>query len=190
MLKFAKFLGVARFVSLGRRAGAELSSAISFAQEIHVGIGIHVQIDPDSFGECDLVQIVYRHRSQLRGAPAEIAAAIGDILTVARLENPPHGITGVMFFDGSLFAQTLEGSPLAIARLYANILEDKRHTDVCLLQQAGVEERSFDGWAMAYVDGSEGSGFVIPSGFLSDSMRDVGEAGTILELMRFVLRPK
>lgn len=145
-----------------------------------------MQLDLANFDEHELVQIVYTSRSLLKGTQAETSAAIAGILETSRNENLRHGITGVLFFNGRCFAQTLEGAPREIANLYANILRDRRHTYVRLLQQGVIESRGFDGWAMGFVAGVEGQAFLIPSGFLSDIMHESGgAAGAVLELMRY-----
>lgn len=139
---------------------------------------------PADFGE--LVQIVYRSRSLLTGT-AEISAGIADILAVSRRNNPGDEITGALFFNGRSFAQTLEGKPLQVANLYAHILRDKRHTDVCLLQHDYITERCFSGWAMAYLESSDGVAFTLSPGFLRDVAPSGGCAGAVIDLMRHVM---
>lgn len=142
-------------------------------------------------GEDALVQIIYRSRSLLRGPRPEISAGVGEILQMARVQNPRFDVTGVLFFDGLHFVQTLEGPSRAIANLYANILRDRRHTEIALLSQAEMGTRCFAGWAMAYVGGEEEPAFTISSGFLSDVAAGGGEAaGAILEAMQYFLRAK
>ncbi len=142
-------------------------------------------------GENALVQILYRSRCQLRGGRAKKSAGIGDILQTARLHNPRFAVTGVLFFDGAYFVQTLEGPPRTIAALYANIQRDPRHGDVTLLSHAPLATRCFDGWAMAYIGGEDEPGFRIPSGYLSEVVADGDDAaGPILAAMQYFLRAK
>jgi hypothetical protein len=143
-----------------------------------------VPIAPANFGE--LVQIVYCSRSLLKGT-AEISAGIADILAVSHRNNARDEITGALFFNGRWFAQTLEGRPLALANRYAQILRDKRHTDICLLQHDYIPERCFNGWTMAYLDGGDGAAFTLSPGFLRDIAPSGGPAGPVLELMRYVM---
>ena len=139
------------------------------------------------FGE--LVQIIYSSRSLLTGTTAEVAAELADILAVSHRENPRQHITGALFYNGRSFAQTLEGTPLAISNLYEHILRDKRHTDVRLIQHAYVANRCFEGWAMAFVEGSGGQGFAISPGLLQDVIEKPGDcAGSVLQLMRYVMQ--
>jgi len=139
-----------------------------------------------NFGE--LVQIIYSSRSLLGGAIADVSAGIADILRVSRRYNAAEDITGALFFNGQSFAQVLEGTPLAVSSLYAHILNDKRHTDVCLLQHAYITRRCFEGWAMAYVEGAGGRGFTITPGLLKDVMHTSdGCAGPVIQLMKYVM---
>ena len=144
-----------------------------------------MQPAPESFGE--LVQIIYCSRSLLHGTRAEISAEIFDIVAVSRRNNLRDQITGALFFNGRSFAQVLEGAPLAIANLYARLLRDKRHGDLCLMQHELITGRCFQGWAMAYFEGCEGQGFTISSGLLSDIVPNGERAGAIIELMRYVM---
>lgn len=148
-----------------------------------------MQLDLADFGEHELVQIIYTSRNLLKGTQAEVSAAVAAILEKSRSENLRRGITGVLFFNGRCFAQTLEGPPREIERLYAHLLKDPRHTQLRVLQQGAIGVRCFNGWAMAFVEGGEGQAFLIPSGFLRDVVRENGgAAGTVLEKLRFLMQ--
>ncbi|MCW2276083.1 hypothetical protein GJ654_19510 [Rhodoblastus acidophilus] len=139
---------------------------------------------PENFG--DLVQIIYSSRSLLGGAG--LSAGISDILRISCHNNARDDITGALFFNGRVFAQALEGPQLAVSNLYANLLKDKRHTDVCLLQHEYITKRCFEGWAMAYVEGEDGRGFTITPGFLHDVLHpSQSGAGPVLQLMKYVM---
>ncbi|MCW2282619.1 hypothetical protein M2323_000380 [Rhodoblastus acidophilus] len=139
---------------------------------------------PENFGE--LVQIIYSSRSLLGGEG--LSAGISDILRISRQNNARDDITGALFFNGRAFAQVLEGPQLAVSNLYASLLKDKRHTDVCLLQHEYITRRCFEGWAMAYVEGAGGQGFTITPGFLHDALhRSNGSSGPVLQLMKYVM---
>lgn len=139
---------------------------------------------PENYG--DLVQIIYSSRSLLGGGG--LSAGIADILRISRHNNARDDITGALFFNGRAFAQVLEGPQLAVSNLYTNLLRDKRHTDVCLLQHEYVAKRCFEGWAMAYVEGEDGRGFTITPGFLHEVLhRSEGCARPVLQLMKYVM---
>ena len=74
------------------------------------------------------------------------------ILDQARQNNVANDITGVLVFVDNIFLQVLEGEQQKVLALLDAIKNDKRHTDVKLIGQAKVEKRSFEDWAMAYVD--------------------------------------
>lgn len=139
-----------------------------------------------NYGE--LVQIIYRSRSLIRGTTAEVAAELADILAVSRQHNLREDITGALFFNGRGFAQTLEGAPLVIADCYAKILKDKRHEDVCLIQHEYIGARCFAGWTMAYFSDVGGAGFTLSPNFLHEIVARNADAAPVLELMRHIMR--
>jgi hypothetical protein len=79
---------------------------------------------------------------------------IQTVLEQSRASNPEFGITGILCVDPSrqLFLQALEGSRAAVNQLYANIIRDRRHTDVTLLHYGEIQARSFSGWRMGSID--------------------------------------
>ena len=81
-------------------------------------------------------------------------AFIRSILEESRANNLEHGITGILctFPKGGVFIQALEGGRKAVNRLYGNIVRDRRHSDVTLLDYHEIEERRFAGWLMGNVD--------------------------------------
>jgi hypothetical protein len=140
---------------------------------------------PEKFG--DIVQIIYSSRSLL--GVAGLSAGIADILRISRHNNARDDITGALFYNGRAFAQVLEGPQLVVSNLYTNLLRDKRHTDVCLLQHEYISKRCFEGWAMAYVEGEDGRGFTITPGFLHDVLhRSESCAGPVIQLMKYLMK--
>ena len=82
-------------------------------------------------------------------------SALQEILKLSRKNNKAKDITGVLCYDPSFFLQCLEGPRTAVNILYSEIQNDKRHTDVTLLEYADVEEREFADWSMAFLKSSE-----------------------------------
>jgi len=76
------------------------------------------------------------------------------VLEQARANNVEHGITGILctYPEGGVFIQLLEGGREAVNRLYGNIVRDRRHAEVTLLDFAEIEERRFASWKMGNVD--------------------------------------
>ncbi len=97
-----------------------------------------------------LVRLLYASRS---------TAEISDNLLKAILDrsgrhNPDHGITGVLCAcpKGRVFLQALEGGRAAVNALYGNIVRDRRHKDVTLLDYTEITERRFSNWRMGSVN--------------------------------------
>jgi hypothetical protein len=97
-----------------------------------------------------LVRLLYASRA-VESIGAEL---IDEILGESRAENPTHGITGVLCVCQSrdVFMQVLEGGRVEVNRLYGNLLRDRRHRDVMLLDYEEITERRFGSWRMGSVD--------------------------------------
>jgi len=94
-----------------------------------------------------LVRLIYASRFSHGVGPNDIQ----DILTVSRENNTELGITGVLCYDPAFFLQCLEGDRHKVNELYGNILRDKRHHDVVILEYSDIHKRFFSKWSMAYV---------------------------------------
>jgi hypothetical protein len=71
----------------------------------------------------------------------------------AEENNRELGLTGFLMASGGLFYQLLEGPPEVVDQVYANILDDDRHSDVILLSSDGpLPRRAFPDWSMKTVD--------------------------------------
>ena len=97
-----------------------------------------------------LVRLLYASRAVDRSD-----TAIEAILTQSRHFNPTSGITGILCYGGGIFLQAIEGGRSAVSELYGHIQQDKRHTDVVLLQYEEISERRFGGWTMGQVNMSK-----------------------------------
>ncbi|MFD2166332.1 BLUF domain-containing protein [Thalassotalea euphylliae] len=94
-----------------------------------------------------LTRIIYASKATDAFKPEDI----DDILTTARDYNQKQEITGMLCFSRKFFLQCLEGSRSSVNKLYHQILNDKRHNDIVLLEYSEITEREFSQWSMAYV---------------------------------------
>jgi hypothetical protein len=99
-----------------------------------------------------LYQIVYYSRNRITGSADDIELQIGSILAAARVKNHQHGISGALLFNGSAFAQVLEGPLVEVERIFETIQCDDRHGDVVMLRNMASDVRIFSDWSMAYAD--------------------------------------
>jgi hypothetical protein len=97
-----------------------------------------------------LVRLVYASRAVDPASEHVIAA----ILRASNDNNLEYGITGVLCFypDDHHFLQVLEGAREEVNKLYNNIVQDNRHTEVRLLHYAEIQTRMFASWRMGSVD--------------------------------------
>ena len=75
---------------------------------------------------------------------------IASIRSTAESRNPELGLTGVLMFSGSHFAQFLEGPDAGLETMKASIFRDQRHRGVLTLQSESTERRRYGRWALAY----------------------------------------
>jgi hypothetical protein len=95
-----------------------------------------------------LVRLLYVSRA----LDPDTSAATDSILAVAREHNMANGITGILCYGGGIYLQAIEGGRNQVNNLYGQIVSDKRHTDVVLLNYEEISERRFGGWTMGQVN--------------------------------------
>lgn len=74
------------------------------------------------------------------------------ILKQGRLHNQARGITGVLCHGYGTYLEALEGERSAVNAVYANILRDKRHRHVQLLDYEEISVRRFPHWSLGSVN--------------------------------------
>lgn len=102
--------------------------------------------------ECQLEKlrsIKYVSRSQLDGDLGEVASLVSQ----CRENNQALSVTGVLYHDGFVFFQVLEGPKAVLERLMQRICHDQRHADVHLLSDLSIQHRFFQKWHMKLVSG-------------------------------------
>lgn len=75
------------------------------------------------------------------------------ILTSSKVNNTREGITGLLILRDDYFVQLLEGSEAAVKKILGNIIMDERNSSLKVLIETTSNERLFEGWEMAFVDG-------------------------------------
>ena len=93
-----------------------------------------------------LHRITYLSSAVEQMLPAELDA----ILEVARENNRPREITGLLIYHDAQFLQALEGPGRHVKAVFARIKADRRHTGCLTLESRAVESRLFGDWSMAY----------------------------------------
>ena len=69
--------------------------------------------------------------------------------------NTSVGVTNMLWFDGSRFAQVLEGDHAAVGTTIDRIRRDHRHDDIEIVLDREIAHRVFASWAMMRADDSE-----------------------------------
>ena len=109
-----------------------------------------------------------------------------EILHAARARNPSIDVTGALIHLGGFFAQILEGESAAVNQLMIDILRDRRHTDVRIIEVVPIRHRRFEHWGMAWVPASPGPRSYIEILTRSDS--DVQTAAAAAALVDYMAR--
>ena len=91
-------------------------------------------------------QIVYFSTASGR----QDAIVTAGILAVSRSRNQRDGISGLLVAGGHRYLQVFEGPTNAASALLARLRRDDRHVGVTVLVHRPIEQRSFDGWSMAF----------------------------------------
>jgi methanogenic corrinoid protein MtbC1 len=91
-----------------------------------------------------LSKVVYRSRAVRSLSPPELH----ELTRAAQARNSAEAITGLMVYDNDRFFQWLEGPSDSIDRVMTSIRNDKRHTDIDVLDTDSVEARAFGAWNM------------------------------------------
>lgn len=79
-----------------------------------------------------------------------------ELVAHAQKQNAAMGITGVLMFKDGNFMQVLEGEQELIAKLYADIKVDPRHTLVSIIQEGPISLREYSEWSSTYFNSEEG----------------------------------
>ncbi|WP_221234895.1 BLUF domain-containing protein [Sphingomonas aerophila] len=98
-------------------------------------------------------RIIYVSRSLIGAEPEGMAA----ILSSSIRWNTEVDVTGMLWADGSSFAQVIEGNSDAVGLTMDRIRTDRRHTDIELLFDREVLSRQFGTWSMRLVGDDEAS---------------------------------
>lgn len=72
------------------------------------------------------------------------------MLLEARKKNLQFDITGCLLYHNHKFVQFIEGKEISVLSLYANIIEDKRHKEIVMLNSEISKYRLFSDWSMIF----------------------------------------
>lgn len=96
-----------------------------------------------------LKRVVYTSRVQDRLSAADLMA----IYDASRRNNGVDGVTGVLWVENGHFLQLIEGPQESVDLAFSRIMEDSRHGEIVVLEDAFQDKRVFADWAMAGLPG-------------------------------------
>ena len=97
-----------------------------------------------------IYRILYCSRNRVPLPLDHQAAEIRGILAKSRANNSTREITGALLFNGTAFAQVLEGPLAAVEATFEKIQRDMRHDEVAVLEAGYISRREFPEWSMAF----------------------------------------
>lgn len=95
-----------------------------------------------------MIRLLYLSQASPAAARSD---SLDEILQTSRRNNASLGITGVLVSGGGWFMQLLEGPESAVLKLYARILDDRRHGSARVLHITPANEAIFGEWSMGFV---------------------------------------
>lgn len=93
-----------------------------------------------------LVSMTYVSRANPDMSDKELS----EILQQAQKNNAANAITGMLVFNNNYFLQTIEGSRAQINHLLCDLIADKRHHDLQLLETRELKYREWSKWSMNF----------------------------------------
>jgi hypothetical protein len=93
-----------------------------------------------------MYSIIYRSLAE----PSFNESKIQKMLLKAQKKNIKFDITGCLLYHNYKFVQLIEGKEISVLSLYANIIEDKRHKEIVMLNSAISKHRLFNKWSMIF----------------------------------------
>ena len=93
-----------------------------------------------------LYSLIYVSSAKVAFSKPELTA----LLEIARRNNTPLGVTGMLLYKDGNFMQILEGEEDTLETLHEKIQKDPRHDGMLTMLKKPIEEREFPEWSMAF----------------------------------------
>lgn len=90
-------------------------------------------------------RIVYTSRATSERPEKDLLS----ILASSRRNNGMDGVSGLLWLNGDMFLQLIEGPYDSVSDTFDRIRRDERHRDVTILVDSDADSRLFSDWSMA-----------------------------------------
>lgn len=94
----------------------------------------------------ELMQVVYVSFSTRTLSETELE----ELLFNFRIRNKNRGITGLLLYNDLSYMQVIEGNRDVVYALLEKIKKDSRHTNLVILLEKPIVDRSFPNWSMGH----------------------------------------
>lgn len=75
---------------------------------------------------------------------------IQNILSFSRRRNAELNVSGLLLYQNGQILQVLEGDVEDVTAIKKSIMKDKRHFDICSIDERLIDQRDFAMWSMAF----------------------------------------
>lgn len=75
-----------------------------------------------------------------------------ELLAVARRNNEPRKVTGMLLYREGSFIQVLEGEYEDVYYIYNKVAKDPRHNGLIVLLDEPTDQRNFANWSMGFAN--------------------------------------
>ncbi len=106
----------------------------------------------------ELQRLIYR--SVATGTTASLLN-VATILAESQRNNDRDGLTGALAAHGDRYIQVIEGPAQALDSLLRRLARDNRHKSIEVIDRRAIDQRRFDGWAMAHARVTPGNHAVL-----------------------------
>ena len=93
-----------------------------------------------------MYRLVYLSTATVRFSDEELEK----LLIIARENNDPLNVTGLLILKGRSFLQCLEGPKESVLQIFSKIEKDERHNAIVKVIEEEDNERYFPNWSMGY----------------------------------------
>ena len=97
------------------------------------------------------IELIYYSRASKEMTEKEI----NEILATAHERNKDLCVSGILIYYNGYFVQLLEGNRVPVNQIFQCISNDERNENVTVMSVREIVHKSYKGWDMAYMGGSE-----------------------------------
>lgn len=116
----------------------------------------------------NLKRIIYVSQSAFE--KAEVDLFLPQLIENANTRNNSLGVSGGLIYTGHRFGQCIEGPESCIDTIMDSIIRDVRHSEIRVVENKAISERTFINWGLVY----SGSSFYVDRHLKAAQTKEIG----------------